>query len=223
MRQLTRATVVFNPAAAPHADYYRRIIEAAATPLAITTKYAFVRALPGNPYDGHTLAAVIDATEKPHRLTAATARPIRTASSSPVRSAASSASSSANCAAVRPRSRHWPHEDVRAPRPLLPQRPRGRRRRQRHPHRCRLQPPSLSHLAEQSAGLHPAGPMPSPHRHARAQMDCSRRQFETGRAIRWSRPTSRVCLLGSLAAAQAAIRPERTMRLRLGEMYRLNR
>ena len=64
MRQLTRATVVFNPAAAPHADYYRRIIEAAATPLAITTKYAFVRALPGNPYDGHTLAAVIDATEK---------------------------------------------------------------------------------------------------------------------------------------------------------------
>ena len=48
-------------------------------------------------------------------------------------------------------------------------------------------------------------------------------EFETGRAIRWSRPTSRVCLLGSLAAAQAAIRPERTMRLRLGEMYRLNR
>ena len=30
MPQLTRATVLFNPAAAPHANYYRRTIEAAA-------------------------------------------------------------------------------------------------------------------------------------------------------------------------------------------------
>ena len=42
MPQLTRATVLFNPAAAPHANYYRRTIETAATPLAITTSMAFV-------------------------------------------------------------------------------------------------------------------------------------------------------------------------------------
>jgi putative tryptophan/tyrosine transport system substrate-binding protein len=42
MPQVTRATVLFNPAVAPQADYYRRTIEAAATPLAITTKIAFV-------------------------------------------------------------------------------------------------------------------------------------------------------------------------------------
>ena len=42
MPQLTRATVLFNPAAAPHADYYRRTIEAAAKSLAITTSMAFV-------------------------------------------------------------------------------------------------------------------------------------------------------------------------------------
>ena len=37
MPRLTRVTMLFNPAAAPHADYYRRTIEAAAAPLAITT------------------------------------------------------------------------------------------------------------------------------------------------------------------------------------------
>ena len=69
-------------------------------------------ALPGNPYDGHTLAAVIDDTE---RLTGCEIErayvdkgyrghdaPIRAASSSPVRSAASSASSSESCAADPP-------------------------------------------------------------------------------------------------------------------------
>ena len=70
------------------------------------------KALPGNPYDGHTLGAVIDATEK---LTGCAIErayvdkgyrghdtPIRAASSSPVRSAASSAPSSANCDAAPP-------------------------------------------------------------------------------------------------------------------------
>jgi len=42
MPQVTRATVLFNPAVAPQADYYRRTIEAAATPLAIATRMAFV-------------------------------------------------------------------------------------------------------------------------------------------------------------------------------------
>ena len=42
MPQVTRATVLFNPAVAPQADYYWRAIEAAATPLAITTRMARV-------------------------------------------------------------------------------------------------------------------------------------------------------------------------------------
>jgi putative tryptophan/tyrosine transport system substrate-binding protein len=42
MPQVTRATVLFNLAAAPQADYYRRSIEAAAPPLAITTRMALV-------------------------------------------------------------------------------------------------------------------------------------------------------------------------------------
>jgi putative ABC transport system substrate-binding protein len=42
MPQVTRATVVFNPAAAPQADYYRRTIEAAAAPLAMTANISFV-------------------------------------------------------------------------------------------------------------------------------------------------------------------------------------
>jgi putative ABC transport system substrate-binding protein len=42
MPQVTRATVLFNPAVAPQADYYRRAIEAAAPPLAITPKMALV-------------------------------------------------------------------------------------------------------------------------------------------------------------------------------------
>ena len=42
MPQLTQVKVLFNPATAPHANYYRQTIEAAATPLAITTSMAFV-------------------------------------------------------------------------------------------------------------------------------------------------------------------------------------
>ena len=42
MPQVARATVLFNRAAAPQADYYRRAIEAAAPPLAITTRMALV-------------------------------------------------------------------------------------------------------------------------------------------------------------------------------------
>jgi hypothetical protein len=70
------------------------------------------KALPGNPYDGHTLGEVIEATEnvtgcpierayvdKGYRGHD-TANPHRVFVS--VRSAASSASSSANCAAARP-------------------------------------------------------------------------------------------------------------------------
>ena len=40
--QVTQVKVVFNAAAAPQADYYRRTIETAATTLAITTSMAFV-------------------------------------------------------------------------------------------------------------------------------------------------------------------------------------
>ena len=71
------------------------------------------RALPDNPYDGHTLRDVIDRTETPAarssgpmstRDTAATTRKIPVASSSPARSAVSSVSSSASCAAAPPSS-----------------------------------------------------------------------------------------------------------------------
>ena len=42
MPEVMRATVLFNPAVAPQADYYRQTIEAAAPPLAITTRMALV-------------------------------------------------------------------------------------------------------------------------------------------------------------------------------------
>ena len=70
------------------------------------------KALPGNPYDGHTLRAVIERTQK---LTGCEierayvdkgyrghARPTRAASSSPAKSAACSVPSSANCDAAPP-------------------------------------------------------------------------------------------------------------------------
>jgi IS5 family transposase len=68
-------------------------------------------ALPGNPYDGHTLGTIIAATERftdcaierapmSIRGTAATTRPIHAASSSPARSAECSASSSASFGAL---------------------------------------------------------------------------------------------------------------------------
>lgn len=70
------------------------------------------KALPGNPYDGHTLAEVIAETEAltgcaverayVDKAIAATPCPIRAACSSPARNAASSASSSANSDAARP-------------------------------------------------------------------------------------------------------------------------
>jgi IS5 family transposase len=63
------------------------------------------RALPGNPYDGHTLGSVIEAARSSApmstRAIAATTRPIRVASSSLVRSVVSSAPSSANCGGAR--------------------------------------------------------------------------------------------------------------------------
>ena len=72
------------------------------------------KALPGNPYDGHTLRTAIEDTDGSPaarssapmsiRDTAATMRRTRTASSSPARSAACSAPSSANCGAAPPSS-----------------------------------------------------------------------------------------------------------------------
>ena len=69
------------------------------------------KALPGNPYHGHTLGSVIDAPRSSPaarssapmltRAIAATTRPIRVASSSLVRSVVSSAPSSANCGGAR--------------------------------------------------------------------------------------------------------------------------
>ena len=69
-------------------------------------------ALPGNPYDGHTLRAAIEDTQRltgarsngstSTRDTAATTRRSRAASSSPARSAVSSAPSNESCAGDPP-------------------------------------------------------------------------------------------------------------------------
>jgi putative tryptophan/tyrosine transport system substrate-binding protein len=59
MPQVTRATVLFNAAAAPQADYYRRAIETAATPLAITTRMALVGDMAG------TQKEILDTAQDP--------------------------------------------------------------------------------------------------------------------------------------------------------------
>jgi IS5 family transposase len=121
------------------------------------------RALPGNPYDGHTLGAVIgrpkgspavrSSAPMSTRDTAATTPPIHAPSSSPARSAACLASSARAPALLGYRSRHRTHEDRRTPRMLLPQGPRGRRRK-RQPHRRRSRPSSHPCLAEASLAPH---------------------------------------------------------------------
>ena len=59
MPQVTRATVLFNAAAAPQADYYRRTIELAATSLAITTRMALVGDMAG------TQKEILDTAQEP--------------------------------------------------------------------------------------------------------------------------------------------------------------
>src|SRR5215204_6640552 len=103
---------------------------------------AHVKALPGNRYDSHTLAAAIltsrersapsSAASSPTPTTAATTLPRRSASRSmsPARSAGSALPSSEPCADARPSSHHWTPQE-RAPHgPQPPHRP-ARRRRQR--------------------------------------------------------------------------------------------
>ena len=116
------------------------------------------KALPGNPYDGHTLGAVIEGTE---RLTGCeierayvdkgyrgheTRKPtprlhLRTEARRLRRHQARATTP------LRHRSRDRTHEDRRSSRPLLSQGPR-RRCRQRHPHRRRSQLPPAPRLAE---------------------------------------------------------------------------
>ena len=104
------------------------------------------KALPGNPYDGHTLGSVIEA---PRSSPAA-----RSSAPMSTRAIAATTRQSAPGLHLRPKARRLrchqartatplrhragdrPLEDRRSPRPLLSQRPR-RRRRQRHPHRRR--------------------------------------------------------------------------------------
>ena len=59
MPQVTRATVLFNAAAAPQADYYRRTIESAATFLAITTRMALIGDMAG------TQKEILDTAQDP--------------------------------------------------------------------------------------------------------------------------------------------------------------
>ena len=121
-------------------------------------------ALPGNPYDGHTLGAAIAATK---RLTGCaierayvdkgyrghdTANPRRVFISGQKRGVFGHHQTRAP-APLCYRSRHRTHEDRRTPRTLFPQRPRGRRHKRR-PHRRWSQPASHPRLAEASLGLH---------------------------------------------------------------------
>jgi len=114
------------------------------------------RALPGNPYDGHTLGSVIEATQR------LTGREIERAyvdkgyrghyAPNPRRVFISGQKRGVFGRIKRELRRRSAIETVigqgRGPsRPLLSQRSR-RRRRQRHPQRRRLQPPPRSRLAE---------------------------------------------------------------------------
>ncbi len=115
-------------------------------------------ALPGNPYDGHTLRTVLEDTL---RLTGREIERVYVDKGiSWARRAASAARlhlwSEARCLRhhqtraappIRRRTPHRPHEGRRPPRPLLPQGP-CRRCCKRHPHRCRIQLPPHPRLAQ---------------------------------------------------------------------------
>ena len=118
------------------------------------------KALPGNPYDGHTLAAVIEDTERltgceverayvdkgyrGHEHRKPTPRLHLRTEARRVRRHQARATTP-----IRHRSRHRPHEERWPSRALLSQGPR-RRCRQRHPHRRRLQLPPAPRLAQDS-------------------------------------------------------------------------
>ena len=118
------------------------------------------KALPGNPYDGHTLRDVIEDTEK---LTGCeiergyvdkgyrghdAKNPRRVFISGQKRGVFGS-HQTRTATTLRHRARDRPHEGRRSPRPLLSQRPR-RRRRQCHPLRRRLQLPPNPRMAQSS-------------------------------------------------------------------------
>jgi IS5 family transposase len=120
---------------------------------------AHVKALPGNPYDGHTLATVIPEIDVPdrrqplaHRRRPRLSRPQRPARP-PVQGlhlrpeAARHRSDQTRAAPPLRRRAVHRSSQVRAPDGPQPPRPRHRRRRQRRPRRRRLQLPPLAGLA----------------------------------------------------------------------------
>jgi transposase, IS5 family len=135
------------------------------------------KALPGNPYDGHTLRAAIEDTE---RLTGREClcrqripRPRCTQPAPRLHLRPKARRVRRHQARVAPplrhRARDRPHESRRTPRPLLSQGKR-RRCRQRHPHRRRPQPTPRPCLAEDSF-------VPVPSRATRRPYNRSRNQI----------------------------------------------
>src|ERR1700758_5078272 len=130
------------------------------------------KALPGNPYDGHTLGAVIEATE---RLTGCEIeRRPRYRQSAPRLHLWPEARrlrrhQARTAAPLRHRSCDRTHENRRPSRPLLPQGP-CRRRRECPPYRSRLQPAPHPRLAEDFVVPHPDSAHTSLHDPVSAQI-----------------------------------------------------
>ena len=104
------------------------------------------KALPGNPYDGHTLRAAIGDTQS------LTGREIERAYVD-----------KGYRGHDAPNPRHQSYEGGRPPRPLLTQ-GTCRRRCKRHPYRSRLQLPAHPRLAEEPLAPHPLPPDGNPFR-----------------------------------------------------------
>ena len=118
------------------------------------------KALPGNPYDGHSLREVIEETKaltgreiervyvdkgypRPRRAKAAARLSLRPKARRP------RTDQKAAAAPFSHRGRHRPLQDRRPPRPQLPQRPTGRPHQRRHERR-RLQLPAHTQVAQGS-------------------------------------------------------------------------
>ena len=152
------------------------------------------KALPGNPYDGHTLRAAIEDTQRltgreierayvdkgyrghdaPQPAPRLHLRPeARRLRHHQTRAAAP----------LRHRAPHRPHEGGRPPRPLLPQGP-CRRCRKRHPHRRRLQLQAHPRLAQDPFAPNPVRPDGCPCRPDQPSIRLLNGRLMTGSASR---------------------------------------
>src|SRR6266702_2346267 len=122
---------------------------------------AHVQALPGNPYDGHTLAEVIPGIEQ---LVGTTIDRLHADAGYQTRDAPP----------LCRRARHRPSQG-RAPNGPQLSRPSQRRLQQRHPRRRRLQIPPPHQMAEDFVVPHPDGALPEVKTIARLKTYCSQK------------------------------------------------